>query len=186
MSRWAGAIRLIVKADITNVDAKFNHIGSHHSFNNIEWDDTCWDMIQWWACCWYGLSWCYKDQQFLFLYSWFMHFLQNFLTCSIVILMLLQTIMKKVFIDILITVLCICLPLHVQWDIQEHISVKWKGPWCAAECQNHVISNGSNCSWKAWLVCDKFWDRLLCNNVWSMLLTVWCILLVNQVQSWIF
>ena len=61
-----------------------------------------------------------------------MHLLQNFLTWSIVILMLLLVDMADVVIDILFMVLCYCLQVHNEQDIQEHVSAKCKSSWHAA------------------------------------------------------
>ena len=60
------------------------------------------------------------------------HFLQNFLTWSIVILTLLPVGMAKVVIDILFMALCCGLPVCNEQDIQEHVTAKCKGSWHAA------------------------------------------------------
>ena len=60
--------------------------------------------------------------------SWVVHLLQNFLTWSIVMLMLLPVGMAKVVIDILFMVLCYCLPVHNEQEIQEHVLAKCNSP----------------------------------------------------------
>ena len=55
------------------------------------------------------------------------HFLQNFLTRSIVILTLLPIGVAKVVIDILFAMLSYCVPVRNGRDIQEHV---------AAECES--------------------------------------------------
>jgi hypothetical protein len=61
-----------------------------------------------------------------------MHFLHNFPTWSIVILMSLPVGMAKVVIDVLIMVLSTGVPVHQQCDIQEHVVAECKSPWYAA------------------------------------------------------
>ena len=60
------------------------------------------------------------------------HFLQNFLTWSIVILTSLPVGTAKVVIDILFAVLSIGVPIRHQWDIQEHVAAECESPWHAA------------------------------------------------------
>ena len=74
------------------------------------------------------------------------HFLQNFLTRSIVILMSLPVSMTKVVIDILFTVLSYCVPVRNERDIQEHVVAKCKSPWHAAECGGCCDLHGMHCS----------------------------------------
>jgi hypothetical protein len=85
------------------------------------------------------------------------HFLLNFLTRSIVILMLLPVSTTKFVIDILFATLHCCLPVCNQQDIQEHILGECKGPWHAAECVPHCNLHGMHCS-----------DQSLIDNVSSL------------------
>jgi hypothetical protein len=71
-----------------------------------------------------------------------MHFLQNFLTWSVVILMLLPVGAAKVVTDILFVVSSYGVPVCYQQDIQEHVAAECKSPWHAAECGGCCNSNG--------------------------------------------
>ena len=74
------------------------------------------------------------------------HFLQNFLTQSIVILTSLPVSTAKVVIDILFAALSYCVPVRNEWNIQEHVAAKCKSPWSAAECGGCCDSHGVHCS----------------------------------------
>ena len=63
-----------------------------------------------------------------------MHFLQNFLTLSIVLLTLLPIGVAKVVIDILCAALGDGTPVHYQRDIQEYVTAECQSPWRAAQC----------------------------------------------------
>jgi hypothetical protein len=61
--------------------------------------------------------------------GWVVHFLQNFMTGSIVMLTSLPIRAAKVVIDILFAVASYCLPVCYQRDIQEHVVAKCESPW---------------------------------------------------------
>ena len=57
-------------------------------------------------------------------FSWVVHFLQDLLAWSIVVLTSLPVGTAKVLIDELFTVLCYCLPVSNQWYVQKHVSAE--------------------------------------------------------------
>ena len=74
------------------------------------------------------------------------HFLQNFLIWSIVILTSLPVGMVKVVIDILFAMLSYCVPVRNKRDIQEHVTAECESPWHAAKCGGCCYSHGMHCS----------------------------------------
>ena len=53
--------------------------------------------------------------------SWIMHFLQNLLAGSIVILTLLPICLAKILIFMMFAVSCYCLPISNKWYVQKHV-----------------------------------------------------------------
>jgi len=75
-----------------------------------------------------------------------MHFLQNLLTWSMVILTSIPVCTAKVVIDILFAMLSYCVPVRNEWEIQEHVAAECKSPWHAAKCGCCCHSHGMHCS----------------------------------------
>ena len=84
--------------------------------------------------------------------GWVVHFLQNFLTRSVVMLMLLPLCAAKVVIDILFAAASYCLPVRYQRDIQEHVMAKYESPWHGAECGGYCDLHGMHCSHQSLLL----------------------------------
>ena len=57
-------------------------------------------------------------------FSWVVHFLQDLLAWSIVVLMLLPVGTAKVLIYELFAMLCYCLSVSNQWYVQKHVSAE--------------------------------------------------------------
>ena len=53
--------------------------------------------------------------------SWIMHFLQNFLAGSIVILMLLPICSANILIYMMFPASCYCLPIGNKWYVKKHV-----------------------------------------------------------------
>jgi hypothetical protein len=77
-----------------------------------------------------------------------MHFLQKFLTWSIVILTSLPVGAAKVVIDKLFTAASYRVPIRYQRDIQEHVAAECESPWHAAKCGGCCNLHGLHCSRK--------------------------------------
>jgi hypothetical protein len=78
--------------------------------------------------------------------GWVVHFLQNCLTQSVVMLTSLPFCMTKVVIDILFAVASYCLPVCYQRNIQEHVAAKCESPWHGVECGGYFDLHGMHCS----------------------------------------
>jgi hypothetical protein len=96
--------------------------------------------------------------------SWVVHFLQNFLTRSIVILTSLPDGAAKVVVDILFAMLSNW-PVHNERDIQEHVVAECKSPWRAAKCGGCCNLHDMHCSHQSLmdnvLACVKFCGGLV-------------------------
>ena len=80
--------------------------------------------------------------------GWVVHFLQNLLTRSIVMVTSLPIHAAKVVIDILFTAASYSVPIRYQRDIQEHVAAECESPWHGAKCgsRQSLVDNVSGLS----------------------------------------